>query len=414
MTYHDNHFHPFGYVSMVTGLDLMDATGLDDVFQRLTEFAAAKKGPVIAQRLNDETLTEERLPTAADIDDVVSSQPVVIYRYCGHIAAANSKAMSIAGLSELTNDPAGGSFDRLPNGRPNGILRETAVQVVTSPLAEMIEAPSDEEILSALGKLPDAGLSSITAIVSMGEAVWCGVGNEVETLARLSPDLAVDVDVLIIADDPGQLAAGKDIIDQAEGPVRFHGWKGFSDGSLGGHTAAMYEPYADKPTETGTDRLDHAHAIEMGQASLDLGGVVAVHAIGDRANDSVLDVHERLLRQGADPTRLRIEHASILAEPSVARMASMGVVASVQPAFLASEETWLPKRLGEERLSRAYPFKTMLEAGITLLGGSDTPVETPDPEIGINAAVNRHGLNSSQRVGRDQAEAMFSRQILED
>lgn len=412
MTYHDNHFHPFGYVSTVTGLELMDATDLDDVFNRLTAFAAGKEGPVIAQRLNDETLTEERLPTAADIDDVIADKPVVIYRYCGHIAVANSKAMEIAGLSDLTSDPEGGSFDRLPTGMPNGILRETAVQEVTSPLAPLIAGPSDEEILTGLANLPKVGLSSITAIVSMGEAVWCGVGNEVETLARLSPELPVDMDVLIIADDPGQLEAGKNIIDQAEGRIRFHGWKDFSDGSLGGHTAAMYEPFADKPTEIGTDRLDFAHAVEMGQTSLDLGGVVAIHAIGDRANDSVLDVHEQLLRQGAEPERLRIEHASILAESSVARMADMGVVASVQPAFLASEETWLPKRLGEDRMSRAYPFKAMLEAGITLLGGSDTPVETPDPEIGINAAVDRHGLNSSQSVRREAAEAMFSRQVV--
>jgi predicted amidohydrolase YtcJ len=139
-----------------------------------------------------------------------------------------------------------------------------------------------------------------------------------------------------------------------------------------------------------------------------MGGVVAIHAIGDRANDSVLDVMEALISNGADASKLRIEHASILTNPTIDRMAHLGVTASVQPAFLASEETWLVKRLGEDRMSRAYPFRSLMEAGVPLLGGSDSPVELPDPETGINAAVVRHGINSKQALTRSQAEGLFS------
>jgi hypothetical protein len=105
---------------------------------------------------------------------------------------------------------------------------------------------------------------------------------------------------------------------------------------------------------------------------------------------------------------LRVEHASILTNPTIDRMVDMGVTASVQPAFLASEETWLEKRLGPDRMSRAYPFRSLIEAGVPLLGGSDSPVELPDPEVGINAAVVRHGINTDQALTRDQAEALFS------
>jgi predicted amidohydrolase YtcJ len=117
---------------------------------------------------------------------------------------------------------------------------------------------------------------------------------------------------------------------------------------------------------------------------------------------------DELLADGTDPTRLRVEHASILTRSSIERMARMGVTASVQPAFLASEDTWLEKRLGAQRLERAYPFRSLIEAGVPLLGGSDSPVELPDPRVGIEAAVTRHGINPTEALTRDQATALFS------
>lgn len=408
--YHDHHFHPFGYVSMVHGLELMGAPDLDSVLSAVEQRAQAVEGPIIGQRLNDEGVKELRLPTASEIDDVVSDRPVLLYRYCGHIAVANSAALDLAGVGTDTRDPAGGSFDRDRSGRPNGILRETAISVISNAVDPITPGPEDSEILSALARLPDMGIGSITGIISADGGLWCGVQDEVETLVRIAPDLPIDIDVLVIADSPGGLASAKERIDAAEGRIRFHGYKAFMDGSLGGHTAAMYEPYADRPNTRGIDRFDHAHLVELGRASLDLGGVVAIHAIGDRANDRVLDVHEDLIDAGADPTTLRVEHTSILTNPTIDRMTDLGVTASVQPAFLASEREWLAKRLGPGRMNRAYKFRSMMEAGIPLLGGSDCPVELPDPEIGISAAVDRHGINPEESLTREQAEALFQSQ----
>jgi predicted amidohydrolase YtcJ len=170
----------------------------------------------------------------------------------------------------------------------------------------------------------------------------------------------------------------------------------------------MYEPFSDRPDTRGTERYERGRMVEMGRTSLDAGGVVAIHAIGDRANDLVLDVHEELIEDGADPGRLRVEHASVLRPETIERMARLGVTASVQPAFLASETTWLEKRLGPERMDMAYPFRSMLEAGIPLLGGSDSPVELPDPQTGITAAVDRHGIAPEEAITREQAEALFN------
>ena len=407
MTFHDHHLHPFGYAALVNGLELMDAPDLATVLRRVADHGTRVEGPIVGQRLNDEGIAELRLPTAADIDDVISDRPVLLYRYCGHVAVANSAAMALAGLDSSTVDPAGGSFDRDRAGRPNGVLRETAVAAVGRVVEGLIPDPPDADILTALATLPAMGIGSVTGMISVGSAVWCAVDDEVATLERLAPDLPIDIDGLLIADDPASFLAAKERIDRAEGRIRFHGYKDFIDGSLGGHTAAMYEPFADRGDTRGTERYDHDQMVEMASTSLGVGGVVAIHAIGDRANDLVLDVHQDLIDGGADPTRLRVEHASVLTDETIDRMAGLGVTASVQPAFLASETTWLEKRLGPDRMSRAYPFRSMLEAGIPLLGGSDSPVELPDPQTGIEAAVDRHGINPSQALTRQQAEALF-------
>jgi predicted amidohydrolase YtcJ len=405
--YHDHHFHPLGYVTLVNGLELMSASDLDEVLALVAGHADRVDGPVIGQRLNDEAVRERRLPTASDLDDVVPDRPVFLYRYCGHIAVANSAALALAGVDSETPDPDGGSIDRDRSGSPTGVLRETALHLVSSALAPITAPPSDPEILDALATLPEMGIGSVTGIISMGDAIWCGVEDELETLARLAPDLPVDIDILVITHDPADLETARRRIEQAGGRLRFHGWKDFSDGSLGGHTAAMYQPFSDRPDTVGTDRLDHAKAVEMGLASFSLGGVVAIHAIGDRANDLVLDVMEDLLGEGVDPAALRVEHASVLTPATIERMARLGVTASVQPAFLASEETWVEKRLGADRMSRVYPFRSLLEAGVPLLGGSDSPVELPHPETGINAAVDRHGINPAEALTRNQAESLF-------
>jgi predicted amidohydrolase YtcJ len=392
---------------MVTGLDLNDAADFDDVAHRLAERRDAIDGAIIGQRLNDEGLRERSLPDRDLLDSVSPDRPILVYRYCGHIGIANSAALAMAGASSGVADPEGGSFDRAANGEPTGVVRETALKVVSDALSSLATGPTNQEVLDALGRLEDLGIGSVTGMVSAGEPMWCGVGNELETLVGLAPDLPIDIEVIVITDSPEKLASAADRIGAAGGRLHFGGWKDFADGSFGGHTAAMYEPYADRPNEMGVLRLRAGHAGAMARASLDLGGDVAIHAIGDRANDEVADLFEHLISEGADPARLRVEHASILTERTVQRFAGLGITASIQPAFLASEEEWLERRLGTARMSRVYPFREMAEAGLRLLGGSDCPVEPPDPRIGIAAAVDRHGINPGQALTEDQAEALF-------
>jgi predicted amidohydrolase YtcJ len=408
MTYHDHHIHPIGYATLVNGLELMDSVDVDEVTSRVARFADKVEGPVIGRRLNDEGLAEGRLPTRVDLDDVIGDRPVLLYRYCGHIAVANSAALALAGVDSETPDPEGGSFDRDANGRPTGVLRETAIQSVSAMLAPLVQGPPDSAIIRAFRDLSAVGLGSVTGIVSVGEPLWCGSGDELEALCRLAPDLPLDVDVLVIAPNPQLLAEAAEKIRQAQGRIRFLGWKEFADGSFGGHTAALHQPYTDRTDTRGTQRLDPGHATTMARAAMMLGGSVAIHAIGDLANDQVLELFSELIEMGGDPMRLRVEHASLLTGAAVERMARLGVTASVQPAFLASESDWLWKRLGDERMSRVYPFKSLIDAGVPVIGGSDSPVELPDPAIGINAAIDRPGFQTAERLTSEQAEALFA------
>ena len=408
MNYHDHHFHPLGYVSMATGLDLNDAVDFDDLLRRLAASRDSTDGAIVGQRLNDETLAERSLPNAKLLDEVSPDRPILVFRYCGHIGIANSAALRLAGVDSGTADPEGGSFDRGSGDSPTGVLRETALQVVSDSLSASIEGPGRGEILEALGRLTSLGIGSITGMVSAGEPMWCGVGNELETLLGIADELPIEIKVIVIADTPEKLAAAAARIEATDGRVSFGGWKEFADGSLGGHTAAMYEPFADRPDTIGMMRLRPDHAETMAVTALDLGGDVAIHAIGDRANDEVADFYEHLIQGGADPTRLRVEHASVLTAEAISRFARLGITVSIQPAFLASEEGWLEKRLGPDRMDRAYPFRALAEAGITLLGGSDCPVEPPDPRIGIRAAIDRHGINPGQALNEKQARRLFA------
>jgi predicted amidohydrolase YtcJ len=184
------------------------------------------------------------------------------------------------------------------------------------------------------------------------------------------------------------------------------GVKRFSDGSLGGHTAAMCGPFSDIDT-TGTYRLTPADAV-VARQSLALGGMVAIHAIGDRAVTGVLDLFEELIAEGADPADLRMEHVSVIDPEQIGRFARLGVTAVVQPAFLASESEWIEQRLGVGRLGWVYPFQSLLDAGVPLAGSSDSPVEPPHPLWGMAAAMDRYGITPAERLGGTEALDMFT------
>lgn len=397
--FRDAHIHPVWYAETRAGLVLDGVAGHEELADVIAD--AASRLPIgaalIAGRLDEERFDTPTLPDRTLLD--VTDHPVLIHRVCGHIAVANSAALDLAGVGPDTPDPPGGSFDRI-DGVPTGVLRETAVRVVARAVEQRRLPLGREELLRGLGELRAAGITSVGAMVSTDSGPW-EAGSEAEALLEVADDLPVRVHVFLMGrpDRVDGLAARFD-----RDRLRFAGVKDFADGSLGGHTAALFEPY-DDVASTGTVRLDERRVVALAAVAQRFDGAVAVHAIGDRAVSMVLDVYERLIDEGWAPSRLRIEHASVLSDGLIDRMAALGVVGSIQPAFVRSDGPWLPARLGERR--HAYRFRTMRDAGIPLIGGSDSPVEQPDPLDGLAAARNREYL-PDEALDAEEALALFT------
>lgn len=406
---HDAHLHLGSITAATVGVSLEGARDLDDISRRT---AAHGAGDIVAIAFDETDMDPPRLLDAADLDGMVEDRAVLVYRVCGHIAMANSLALERAGISASTPDPAGGHIDRDVAGRPTGVLRETAIDLVSTVIDDTRRDISAVDLARTLNHLTTLGLTSVTAMVPAGAPAWCGPDDELDRLLAMGGGPPIPVDAILISNTVDDLTHHAGRLETPS--LRFAGWKGFADGSLGGHTAALSAPYRDQPATSGTIRFESDDFRSMADAALELGGSVAIHAIGDAAVASVLDLYAELIGSGAPANRLRVEHASVLTQALVDEMADLGVIASVQPAFVPSDARWLDDRLGPERARWAYPFRSMLDAGVRLIGGSDAPVERPDPLAGARAAVGRSGWNLEEALEPWQALSLFANGTFDD
>lgn len=403
----DAHIHPVAYAAALRGTTLSTAADFNEINTRLRTAASSLKPgvAVLGMRLNEETLAERHLPDRAVLDFGVPDRPVLAHRYCGHVAIANTAALNVAGIDATTPDPAGGVIDRHPDGTPTGVLRETAIELVADNLGAGNQV-SAAELLDALHRLASAGVTSIGAILRPGPGAWASLGNEVDIAIEAAAQMPIRVGAYVIEETVDAVAVTKRRIEQTPGKLRWLGIKRFGDGSFGGHTAAMIEPFIDVDT-TGTMRFGQID-VAITKQSLAIGGGAAIHAIGDAACGAVIDMFEDLIGDGAAPSKLRLEHASVLSSGDFARLAACRAIAVVQPPFLGSEAEWLGKRLGADRISRTYAFSSLDQAGVTMAGSSDSPVEAPDPWEGMALAQDRAGLEIRQSVSAERALAMYT------
>jgi predicted amidohydrolase YtcJ len=334
------------------------------------------------------------LPRREWIDSVTGDHPVAVNRLDGHMILANTKALELAGITRVTPDPPGGTIVRDPrNGRPTGILKDEAMALVTSHIPPPTEAERDEAFRRAQAHALARGVTMIQDMGSWEDlATW--------RRARDAGELRLRIYALVPLDTWERLRdlVGRD--GRGGDHLRWGGLKGFVDGSLGSTTAWFYEPYSDAPGTSGLVVTDTAKLRQWIRDADGAGLQVAMHAIGDHANDWMLETFAWVVEQnGARDRRFRIEHAQHLTSAAIPRFAELGVLPSMQPYHAIDDGRWAEKRIGAERARTTYAFRSLLDAGAGLMFGSDWTVAPIDPLLGIYAAVTRRTIDDAHPGG---------------
>jgi predicted amidohydrolase YtcJ len=407
----DNHTHFIDGGFELAGVQLRDAATPAEFARRIGDHARRHPGVWMTGGTWDHELWGGQVPDRTWIDSVTGDTPVFVSRLDGHMGLANSRALSLAGISERTPDPDGGTIVRDAAGRATGVLKDAAMQLVYGVIPEPSEAELDRALDAAARHAVAQGVTHVT---DMGS--WAGL--ETYRRAARAGRLPLRVYAAVPINIWERLA--EYVARNGKGDHRL-GWgvvKGFVDGSLGSTTAWFYQPYEDAPNTTGLTVTDTA-ALRRQILDADSAGLhVVVHAIGDRANDWLLDVYAEARQRGANPNqRFRIEHAQHLSRAAIPRFAALNVVPSMQPYHAIDDGRWAVKRIGPERIKTTYPFRALLDAGARLTFGSDWTVAPLDPLAGIYAAVTRRTLDGAnpdgwvpeQKITVEEALAAYTR-----
>jgi len=381
-----------------TGLDEMnmnasDFSTMDEFFKGLEQFAKDMEIDrwVIAVGFDEGKISDGRLPTRKDLDRLSISNPVFISRVDAHSCAVNSKALELLSIDERSE-----GYDKDENGEAQGTFRAKANGLARVKLADFI---TDDERRTALHLAAKQALNrGVTTIHALEGG-----------------SLFSDKDIAVIKEEKDKLPVNIEIFHQTmdvdkvkeEGFNRIGGCV-IIDGSIGSFTAAFEEPYVDPPDSRGClyytdEQVDMFVARAHGE-----GMQISTHCIGDRAIEQMLKAYEKCIsgKERRDH-RHRIEHFSIPTDGQINRAAQLGLVISTQPVFnLYDKDSMYEKRLGKERASRALPLNTMIEKGILVAGGSDSPVTPINPLLGMHAAVNHS--NKRERISIKEAIKLFT------
>jgi predicted amidohydrolase YtcJ len=411
--FNDAHVHISGTGEQLSSVDLRDAKTPQEFVQRIKDFAAKlPKGRwILGGKWDHENWTPNDLPTAALIDAVTPDNPVFIDRLDGHMALANSLAMKLAGVNKDTKDVAGGAIVRDANGDPTGIFKDAAEGYIDRAVPE----PSFEQKLEYAEAASNYAASlGVTSVQDMSAGTDVGVYQELLRQGKLKTRI---YGCSPLADFKRWQNTG---LHYAFGSamLRVGCLKGYADGSLGSTTAWFFEPYLDAPNTSGLPRADVTTTMKQNIVDADRAGLqVNIHAIGDRANATILDYYENAETvNGARDRRFRIEHAQHLRQDDMARFGRLKVVASMQPMHIIDDGRWAWKRIDEKRLKGTYALRTLLDTRAVLAFGSDSPVASLDPLFGIYAAVTRRTLDDKnpngwipeQKISVDEAVRAFT------
>ena len=397
--FNDAHVHFYDGGASLAGPQLRSSKTKEEFRDTLAAFIQHQPAGRWIQGGNwdHENWSPSTLPTHQLIDTVSSSNPVFVNRLDGHMALANSLALHLAGIDKNTKDVPGGVIVRDPQGNPTGILKDAAQGLVT----RVIPPPTADQIRTAIRAAQTyANAQGVTSVQDMSAA---------PNVFRVYQEMlhAGELSVRVSGHQPlpaWRNLANIGMVADFGGPqLHMGGLKGFADGSLGSTTALLFAPYLDAPNTSGIPSAELANPKQM-LSDIEQADAahlqIAIHAIGDKANHTILDFYEQTERQnGERDRRFRIEHAQHLTPSDIPRFGQLHVIASMQPYHLIDDGRWAEKRIGPERAQTAYAFRSLLDSGATLAFGSDWDVAPMTPIMGIYAAATRRTLDGKHPAG---------------
>jgi hypothetical protein len=390
----DAHVHFLTGGFALSNVQLRSASTREEFIRRIGEFAKTiPSGAWITNGDWDHTLWGGQLPERSWIDSVTPNNPVWINRLDGHMHLANSAALRAAGVTRATADVAGGEIVRDASGEPSGILKDNAMSLVQGVMPAPPPALEDRALDTAMTFVASHGVTSIHHMGTWGDLA---VFRRAHAAGRLRTRIYAAVPLESWARLRDTVAA----TGRGDEWLRIGALKGFVDGSLGSHTALMLEGFTDAPDRRGIF-VTPAESLYAWVSGADQAGLhVFVHAIGDRAIATQLDIFQRVASEnGARDRRFRIEHAQHIGPNDIGRFAALGVIPSMQPYHAIDDGRWATSVIGPDRSSRTYAFRTLIDTGATLAFGSDWFVAPPTPLEGIYAAVTRRTIDDKNPQG---------------
>ncbi|RME81826.1 MAG: amidohydrolase [Caldilineae bacterium] len=389
----DSHIHFYDIAWRRGQLALYDAVSLQDLQARVRAYGRglAPGAWLVGYGWNESSWPDPRFPTRHDLDPLTDGHPAILWRTDLHAAVANTAALQAAGIGPQTPDPPSGVIDRDDEGRPTGVLRELAINLVRRIIPPQEEKTATANLLAAAEELHRLGIVAVHDQRMKDHHEEGPEALQTYTRLRYSGQLPLRVSCNIEAahlDHLIMLGLKSGFGDEW---VRLGHVKLFADGSLGARTAWMLEPYEGEPHNRGMYLTPPEEAAALIQRAHRHGLAISIHAIGDRANREVLDIFAEVLAGESEQRPLiphRIEHVQTIQPQDQPRLAEMGITASVQPIHCTDD---IPNtdRFWGERGRNTYPFRTLLQLGTNLAFGSDAPVASPNPWWGIHAAVTR-------------------------
>jgi predicted amidohydrolase YtcJ len=384
----DAHGHVMGLGQQLLSLDLSQTKTLEEAQLKIKTYAAENPDLpwVLGTGWNQAVWALDRFPTAAELDSAVAGRPVYLERIDGHAGWANSKALQLAKITAQTKNPAGGLIEKTPSGDPSGIFIDAATVLVTAK----IPLPTADQRLAtleaALKKLASVGLTSVhdAGISAEDWQLYTAFAEQGRMTTRINAMIGGT------GDDFGKLSKNGPVNSYANDLLAMRSVKLYMDGALGSRGAAMLEPYGDAADQKGLMLTTDTKIRNQMSLAMFRGFQVNLHAIGDAANRAALNAFAEVQPYYVKKNlRNRIEHAQVINGDDLARFSQLNIIASVQPTHATSDKNMAQDRVGIERMGGAYAWRGLINSGTRLAGGSDFPVEPPNPFFGLHAAVTR-------------------------